>query len=161
MRRMSVLCSCCVILATMLPAGESAAASKSSNVSTAWMDIAVSASWKHMDYPTKSMFNMEKQLSALTTQYILMSYVPNAAVPAEKFLADYVKNNPKLKASPPDTVTFGATKYWRTRYDYGGPQVMLCATVKSTMVTITLQGKDLEKDADVLAMLGSMKYKFK
>jgi|GEM_PF-1456228 len=62
--------------------------------------------------------------------------------------------------SAPEKITINKIEYYKTTYEYGGQkQTMYVAKKEGNKITITLVGKDFEKDPDIPNILETISYK--
>ncbi len=127
-------------------------------------DVLVPEGWECKDetvgYPDAkpyAMFNMGKKGREM---YVMFTVQRNTEETPEAHVAKYLRDNPNLKATPPEKASFAGTEWVKTTYTYGTFQVMYVARFANLhQVKILCQGAGVGEDAGARAILDSLKFR--
>ena len=118
--------------------------------------------WKVTNETNESIYTMITLTrgDALSADYFMVKIQKDDTTTPILDLVNQFAKLPNVNGTSAESVTYGETEYAKTSFNYGGyDQVHHQARVGGYLATITLQGKDLEKDENVINMMNSFKYK--
>lgn len=118
--------------------------------------------WKVTNETNESIYTMITLTKgdALSASYFMVKIQKDDTTTPILDLVNQFAKLPNVNGTSAEMVTYGGTEYAKTSFNYGGmDQVHHQARVGGYLATITLQGKDLEKDENVLNMMKSFQYK--
>ncbi|MBP7864744.1 MAG: hypothetical protein KA419_02245 [Acidobacteria bacterium] len=144
--------------------GEAPAEVPGKPYANALLEIRVPDGWDFKDlnegYPDRSpyaMLNLQKRGQAC---YVLVAVQRNTEETPEQHLEKFLRDNPNLRATPVESLTFGGARWAKTTYTYGTFQAVYVARFKDLhQVRITCQGEGADKDPQVLSILDSFRFK--
>lgn len=145
-------------------AGEGPDAVPGKPYANALLQIRVPDGWDFKDldegYPDRSPYSMLNLQKRGKECYVLVAVQRNTEETPEQHLEKFIRDNPKLRATPVESLTFGGARWAKTTYTYGTFQAVYVARFKNLhQVRITCQGAGADKDPQVLAILDSFRFR--